>query len=97
MAYGAILNSENLNITVEPASQVTDYLDVKFNLENHTHEPWRKPNDTPSYLNIQSNHPKDIINHIPKMIEQRLSVLSSTEEIFERYKTEYQKALKDAG
>ena len=86
-----------MNITVEPASQVTDYLDVKFNLENHTHEPWRKPNDTPSYINVQSNHPKHIIDHIPKMIEQRLSLLSSTEEIFERNKTIYQKALHDAG
>ena len=93
----AIFNSEDLRITVEPASQVTDYLDVKFNLEKHTHEPWRKPNDTPSYLNVESNHPKHIIEHIPKMVEQQLSLLSSTSEIFERCKTEYQKALNDSG
>ena len=33
----AVFNNEGLKITIEPASQVTDYLDVKFNLSNHTH------------------------------------------------------------
>ena len=82
---------------MDPASQVIDYLDVKFNLDKHTHEPFRKPNDTPSYINVHSNHPNHIINHIPKMIEQRLSKLSSSEEIFERNKSIYEKALKDSG
>ena len=93
----AVFNKEGLKITIEPASQVTDYLDVKLNLDKHTHEPYRKPNDHPSYLNVQSNHPKHIIKHIPKMIEQRLSTLSSTEEIFERSKAIYEKALRESG
>ena len=90
-------NSENLKIAVEPATQVTDYLDVKLNLSNHTHDPFRKPNDTPSYINVHSNHPKHIIEYIPKMIEQRLSLLSSNEEIFERNKAPYEKTLYDSG
>ena len=93
----AIFNSENLKITVEPATQVTDNLDVKFNVGSHTHEPYRKPNDTPSYLNVNSNHPRHIIKHIPRMIEQRLSLLSSTKEIFEQNKAIYEKALNDSG
>ena len=93
----AVFNEEDLKITVDPASQVIDYLDVKFNLNKHTHEPYRKPNDNPSYLNVNSNHPKHIIKHIPKMIEQRLSDLSSTEEIFEQSKAIYEKALKESG
>ena len=92
-----VFNNEGLKITVEPASQVIDYLDVKFNLEMHTHEPYRKPNDTPLYLHVKSNHPKHIIEHIPKMIEQRLSILSSTEEIFEAHKPVYEKALRESG
>ena len=92
-----VFNSEGLRITIEPATQVTDYLDVKFNLDKHTHEPYRKPNDQPVYLNVKSNHPKHVINHIPKMIEQRLSMLSSNEQIFEAHKVVYEKALKDSG
>ena len=42
-----VFNSEDLKITIESATQVTDYLDVKFNLEKHVHEPYRKPNDHP--------------------------------------------------
>ena len=57
----AVFNSERLNITVDPASQVIDYLDVKFNLENHTHEPYQKPDNIPSYIHVSSNHPKHII------------------------------------
>ena len=86
-----------MKITEDPVSQVTEYLDVKFNLEKHTFEPYRKPNDIPQYLNVKSNHPGHIIKHIPKMIEKRLSTLSSTEKIFERSKTVYSKALKDSG
>ena len=72
-------------------------LDVKFNLSNHTHEPYRKRNDNPCYLNVNSNHPKHIIDHIPKMMSQRLSTLSSNEQIFEQNKSVYEKALKDSG
>ena len=50
----ALFNSEGLEITVDPASQLTDYFEVKFNLNNHTHEPYRKPNDNPCYLNVNS-------------------------------------------
>ena len=32
-----VFNSEELKITVEPATQAADYLDVKFNLAKHIH------------------------------------------------------------
>ena len=92
-----VFNSEELKITVERATQVADYLDVKFNLAKHIHEPYRKPNDYPLYLNVNSDHPKHIIKHIPKMVEQRLSTLSSNEEIFEANKSAYEKALQESG
>jgi len=92
-----IFKSENLKITIDPLTPVTNYLDVIFNLEKHVHEPYRKPEDDPVYLNVNSDHPKHIIKHIPKMIEQRLSTLSSTEDIFDQHKAPYEKALKDSG
>ena len=76
---------------------MTNYLDVIFNLKKHVHEPYRKPEDDPVYLNMDSDHPKHVIKHIPKMIEQRLSTLSSTEDIFDTHKDPYEKALKDSG
>ena len=92
-----IFNSEDLKITIEPATQVTSYLDIVFNLEKHVHEPYRKSNDHPTYLNVDSDHPKHIIKHIPKMIGQRLSSLSSTEEIFDAHKGPYEEALAKSG
>ena len=92
-----IFKSENLNITIDPLTPVTNYLDVVFNLKKHVHEPYRKPEDDPVYINVDSDHPKHIIKHIPKMIEQRLSTLSSTKDIFDTQKAPYEKALKDSG
>ena len=59
---------EDLTITIEPALQVIDYLDVQLNLKKHIHEPYRKPNERPTYLNMKSDHPKHIIKHISEMI-----------------------------
>ena len=92
-----VFNEEDLKITIEPATQVTDYLDIKLNLDKQTHEPFRKAGDTPLYINVDSDHPQHIINHIPIMIASRLSTLSSNEEIFERHKPQYQEALKNSG
>ena len=74
----SIFKSENLKITVDSVSQVIDYLDVKFNLSNHMHEPYRKPNNPILYLNIHSNHPQHITKQVPKIVELRLSILSKT-------------------
>ena len=49
------------------------------------------------YINVNSDHPKHVIKHIPEMIEQRLSALSSTEDIFDTHKALYEKALNDSG
>ena len=93
----SIFKSEKLGITVDPVSQVTDYLDVKFNLATHTHEPYRIPGNIPIYLHVDSNHPKHVIRHIPQMIERRISKLSSNEEIFNQHKGIYEKSLHDSG
>ena len=33
------------------------FLDVTFKLSNGTYYPYRKPNDHPLYINVESNHP----------------------------------------
>ena len=72
-------------------------MDVIFNLKKHVHEPYRKLDDDPVYLNVNSDHLRHIIKHIPIMIEQRLSTLLSTEGIFDTHKALYEKALNDSG
>ena len=74
---------EDLTITFEEKTldcQKTDYLDVELDLAKHEHYPWRKPNNTILYININSNHPKNIIKQIKPNCEMRLSMLSSSEE-----------------
>ena len=88
---------ENLKIVVEPSAQTTDFLDVKLNLSTREYRPFRKPNDNPIYINAKSNHPPSIIKQLPKMIEKRISSLSSTKEIFENEIGLYEKALKNSG
>ena len=81
-----------MKITIDPLAPVTNYLDVFFNLVKHVHEPYRKPTNDPVYINVNSDHPKHVIKHIPIMIEQRLSTLSSTESIFDTHKAPKEKA-----
>ena len=93
----AIFKEEGLKITTEINMVETDFLDVKLNLETHEYRPYRKPGDNPTYINVQSSHPPTIIREIPRMVEKRLSRLSSTKEIFDEEIEIYQKALNDSG
>ena len=55
-----------LSITCEVNKKIIDFLDVRFNLNDQTCEPYRKPSNEPAYINKQSNHPPNIIADIPK-------------------------------
>jgi len=49
------------------------------------------------YIHAQSNHPKSIINQLPKSIESRLNKLSSNKNIFIEASKHYQTALNTCG
>ena len=60
-----------LNIVIKMNLKTVDFLDVRFNLTNNTYEPYRKPNNEPVYININSNHPPpppppNILKELPK-------------------------------
>ena len=59
--------------------------------------PFRKENNETLYINVKSNHPRNVINHLPESISNRLSEISASGEIFNKSKEEYQKALKTSG
>ena len=77
--------------------KTTDFLDVILDLKTGKTMPFRKENDTPIYINTESNHPPSVVKQLPSMIENRLSNLSSGEKEFNDSKEIYQKALNDAG
>ena len=84
-------------ITIKVGIQEVNFLDVNLNLKTGIHKPFIKDNDLPKYINTSSNHPKNIINGIPKIVNDRLCKLSSNREVFEEQKTVYQKQLKESG
>ena len=47
-----------LSITCEVNKKIVDFLDVRFNLNDQTYEPYRKPNNNHVYINKHSNHPR---------------------------------------
>ena len=92
-----LFNDNNLKITVETNLTSTDFLDVTLDLERDRYYPYRKPNDEPLYIHYQSNHPPSIIRQLPNMISKRVSDLSSSKELFDKYKEPYNKALEKSG
>ena len=86
-----------LNIVIKMNLKTVDFLDVRFNLTNNTYEPYRKPNNEPVYININSNHPSNILKELPKSINKRISETSCNERIFNEAKSLYEEALKNSG
>ena len=86
-----------INLDIENPSRKINYLDLNFNLYNHTFYPYRKENSKIMYINSKSNHPPAILKQIPKMIEDRLSKNSSNENLFNEIKKDYNDAIKLSG
>lgn len=91
-----LFKDHDLKIKVEVNLTKTDFLDFELDLESGTVKPWRKPGNDPKYINILSSHPQTTIKGLPKMIETRLSSLSSSAKEFNEVKGPYVQALKDA-
>ena len=92
-----LFQQAGLKITTQTNLRKVDYLDVTMDLTNGRHTPYRKPNDTPLYINVLSNHPKPVISQIPGAISKRLSTLSSDQDAFNSSANEYNEALRKSG
>ena len=86
-----------LSITSEVSKKIIDFLDVQFNLNDQTYEPYRKLNNELVYINKQSNHPPNIIADIIKAISKHLTNISYNKNVFDRNIDIYQTALKYSG
>ena len=63
--------------------ETVNFLDVIFNLNDGTYQPYQKPDNITQYIHVKSHHSPDIIKQIFKTIENGLSQLSSNEQIFD--------------
>ena len=93
----ALFKSEGLSIIIDTNLIETNFLDVSFNLEMEKSFPYRKPNNTPLYIQSESNHPPSITKQLPSMSNRRTSNLSCNENEFNKAKPIYASALKNSG
>ena len=77
--------------------KIVNFLDVTLHLSNNSYKPFIKTNQNPSYINVNSNHPKNIIKQIPKAVNLRIGKLSANEKIFKESCKKYIDALKNGG
>ena len=76
---------------------VVDFLDIQFNPLYSTFKPCRKPNKDLIYVHNDSNHPPQVLKELLKTISKRISTISSSKEVIESHKIEYENALKISG
>ncbi len=93
----ALFRSLGLSIILETNLKRVNFLDVTLDLNNGLFYPYRKPNEITNYININSNHPSNIKNHIVRNVSLRLSKISATKQIFTDNSTHYNEALKRSG
>ena len=92
-----IFKQSRLSINVECNLQVTDFLDVTFDLRTDKYYLYRKDNNQLLYFNKQSNHPPTITKQMPSMISRRISDISCNKEYFDKAAPPYKNALKVSG
>ena len=86
-----------LPITLTTNITSAEFLDLTLHLKTEFHQLFRKPNNDPIYIGINSNHPPQILKQLPKSISERSSENSSSKEVFDKSKTLYQKSLNNSG
>ena len=86
-----------LKVTVDTNLTQSDFLDVTLKLGTGRYWPYRKPNDQPLYINVQSNHPPLITKKLPCMIVKRMSDISCDVDAFNRSLPVYGQALEQSG
>ena len=92
-----IFNNNGLRITIEANKQVINFLNVTFDLNRSTYQPFTKPNTSLQYVHRESNHIPITTKSIPAGINKRLSSLSSDKASFDQAAPPYQKALDESG
>ena len=72
-------------------------MDVTFNLYTGKYQPYKKPNDPPTYINVNSNHPPNISKALANNISKRISNISSDKATFNNAAPFYNDVLSASG
>ena len=89
--------NSGLKITITTNLKTVNFFDVTFNLCTGKYQPYNKPNDTLIYINVNSNHPPNIIKALPNSISQQISNISSDKATFNNAVLSYNDALSASG
>ncbi len=92
-----IFNENDLRITIKANLKSINFLDITMDLRSAQFKPYMKDSNTPLYVHKESNHPPNILTNIPESINNRLSSISSNENVFNEAKPPYQEALNKSG
>ena len=87
----------SLKITVISNLKSVDFLNVTFNLCTGKYQRYRKPNGTPLYIYVHSNHPPNTIKALPDNISKRISNISSHKATFNNAAPFYNDVLPASG
>ena len=71
-------------IEISSNNKIVNFLDVTLDLSNNTYKPFIKTDQSPSYININSNHSKAIIKQVPNVVNLRIRNLSQMRKYSER-------------
>ena len=72
-------------------------MDATFNLCTGKYQPYKKPNDTCTCINVNSNYPPNIIKGLPDHISKRISNISSDKATFNNVAPFYNDVLSRSG
>ena len=60
-----LFKDHGLGLICELETNVADFLDVVIDIKNDVTKPFKKPNNMLRYVNVDSNHPKNVIKALP--------------------------------
>ena len=86
-----------LSITVTTNITSVAIPDLNLILKTEPYQPFRKPSNRPIYIDINSKYPPQRLKLLPQPIIKRLPGSSSSKEVFDKYKTLYEKSLNNSG
>ena len=78
------LKNYGLKITIKGNVRIVNFPYVTFNLYKNNYKPYRKSDNHPVYINVNSSHPLTVVRELPKSIGKRLSELLCYKKIFEK-------------
>ena len=70
---------------------------MTLDLSKNTYKPFIKTDQYPSYIDVNSNHPKTITKQVPKAVNLGIGNLSANDKIFQESSKLYKDALRNSG